>query len=78
MEWMLQVVDEFDDYFGVLRLHAMGLQSDLGVVAGGFTVVSAILAAAWLGADALVMSGAVGALGLAGLLKMQRLMLPKH
>jgi hypothetical protein len=77
MEWMLQVVDEFDDYIGVLRLHVLGLQADLGQIAGAVTVMSAILTASWLGADALVLSAAVGTLGLAALLKMQKALLPK-
>ena len=32
MEWMLQVVDEFDDAVGALRQYALGLQADVGLM----------------------------------------------
>jgi hypothetical protein len=34
MEWMLQVVDEFDDAIGAVRHHWFGLRIELGLRLG--------------------------------------------
>jgi len=39
MEWILQVVDEFDDAVGVLRLLAMGWSEEIGLTVASSAVV---------------------------------------
>ena len=45
MEWMLQVVDELDDAVGALRMYALGLQAEVGLVLAGGVSAGAIYAA---------------------------------
>lgn len=35
MEWVLQVVDEFDDAVGAIRHGCMGVKADVGLLLGG-------------------------------------------
>jgi hypothetical protein len=50
MEWMLQVVDEVDDAVGALRMYALGLRAEVGLVVAGSVGVGAIYAAFLTGA----------------------------
>jgi hypothetical protein len=50
MEWMLQVVDELDDVIGALRLYAVGLRAEVGLVVAGGVGAGAIYAAILTGA----------------------------
>jgi hypothetical protein len=45
MEWMLQVVDELDDAVGALRLYALGLRAEVGLVVAGGVSAGALYAA---------------------------------
>ena len=74
MEWMLQVVDEFDDAVGAVRHHAMGFGAEIGGTLAGAAVIGAIVAATMNGAGAWVIAAAVGLLGTATFLKMQGLL----
>jgi hypothetical protein len=74
MEWMLQVVDEFDDAVGAVRHHAMGFSAEIGTRLAAAAGVAAVIAAAMNGASALVIAAAVGLLGTAAFLKMQGLL----
>jgi hypothetical protein len=74
MEWMLQVVDEFDDAVGAVRHHAMGFGAEIGTTLAGAALIAVIVAAAMNGASALVIAAAVGLLGSATFLKMQGLL----
>jgi hypothetical protein len=74
MEWMLQVVDEFDDAVGAVRHHALGFSAEIGTTLAAVVGVAAIIAAAMNGSSALVIAAAVGLLGTAAFLKMQGLL----
>jgi hypothetical protein len=74
MEWMLQVVDEFDDAVGAVRHHAMGFSADIGRTLAAAAGAAVVVAAALNGAGAMVIAAAVGLLGTAALLKMQGLL----
>jgi hypothetical protein len=50
MEWMLQVVDELDDAVGALRMFALGLRAEAGLVVAGGVGAGAIYAAILAGA----------------------------
>jgi hypothetical protein len=50
MEWMLQAVDEVDDAVGALRLYAMGLGAEIGLLGLSSVAVCAICAAVMQGA----------------------------
>jgi len=50
MEWMLQVVDEFDDAVGALRMVAMGWRAEVGLVVAGGVGAGALYAAIMSGA----------------------------
>jgi hypothetical protein len=45
MEWMLQVADEIDDAVGAIRLYALGLQAEVGLMVAGGVSAGAIYAA---------------------------------
>jgi hypothetical protein len=45
MEWMLQVVDELDDAVGALRIIALGLRAEVGLVVAGSVSAGALYAA---------------------------------
>ena len=51
MEWMLQVVDEFDDIFGVLRHACLGLMAEIGKPMLVAVSLGAAVAGPRLGAD---------------------------
>jgi hypothetical protein len=46
MEWMLQVVDEFDDALSALRHQAMGFYWEIGMTLAGIAAMVAMIAAA--------------------------------
>jgi hypothetical protein len=69
MEWMLQVVDDIDDAFGVLRLCFLGLRAELGLAAAGILGIGAIGGAIALGAELQLICSAVIVLSLAAALK---------
>jgi hypothetical protein len=73
MEWMLQVVDEFDDYVHALRHQLEGVGTEIGLLIKVVAAAAAIGLAVLAGANALVIAGAIGLLGGATLLKMQSL-----
>jgi hypothetical protein len=74
MEWMLQVVDEFDDAVGAVRHQAMGFSAEIGTTLAAAAVIAVIITAAMNGASALVIAAAVGLLGTAAVLKVQGLL----
>ena len=60
MEWMLQVLDEFDDAIGALRLCCVGLAAEIGLAVAGGLGIGAIGAALAAGAEfSLICSGAI-------------------
>ena len=60
MEWMLQVLDEFDDAIGALRLCCVGLAAEIGLAVAGGLAIGAIGAALAAGAEfSLFCSGAI-------------------
>jgi hypothetical protein len=72
MEWVLQVADEFDDAFGVLRHGCLGLVAEIGAVSLAAFGIGAELAGPAFGAQpALLGAGAVAA-NVAALLKVRR------
>jgi hypothetical protein len=74
MEWMLQVVDEFDDWLSALRHQALGFYCEIGMTLAGIAAMAAMIAAAMSGANALLIATAVGLLGAAAFLKLQGLL----
>ena len=71
MEWMLQVVDEFDDIFGVLRHACLGLMAEIGEPMLAAVSLGAALAGPRLGADPALITTAAVAANLAALLKIR-------
>jgi hypothetical protein len=45
MEWLLQAVDEVDDVVGALRLYALGLNAEIGLVVVGGVAACAVCTA---------------------------------
>ena len=76
MEWMLQVVDEFDDCVSAVRFKAEGLGRELGRIIGAVAVCTLAVFAAWNGGSALLLAAAMGSLGGAAILKAQNIVLP--
>jgi hypothetical protein len=71
MEWMLQVVDEFDDIFGVLRHGCLGLMAEIGEPMLAAVSLGAALAGPRLGADPALITTAAVAVNVAALLKIR-------
>jgi hypothetical protein len=71
MEWVLQVVDEFDDVVGALRLFWLGAAAEIPLVLAGGAGFGAIGAALVTGAEPLLMAAATIVLGLAGISKIR-------
>ena len=71
MEWMLQLVDEFDDAFGVLRHGCLGLIAEIGVPMLAAMSLGAAVAGPRLGADPALIAAAAVAANLAALLKIR-------
>jgi hypothetical protein len=71
MEWMLQVVDEFDDAFGVLRHGCLGLIAEIGVPMLAAVSLGAAVAGPRLGAEPASITTAAVAANLAALLKIR-------
>jgi hypothetical protein len=71
MEWMLQVVDEFDDALGVLRHGCFGLLAEIGGPMLAVATLGAAVAAPRLGADPTLTAAAAVAANLATLLKIR-------
>jgi hypothetical protein len=71
MEWMLQVADEFDDAFGVLRHGWVGLVGETGAVSLAGLGIGAAVAGPLLGAQPLLITAASVAANLAALLKIR-------
>jgi hypothetical protein len=60
MEWMLQLLDEFDDAIGALRLCCVGLAAEVGLAVAGGLGIGAIGAALAAGAEfSLICSAAI-------------------
>ena len=60
MEWILQLLDEFDDAIGALRLCCVGLAAEIGLAVAGGLAIGAIGAALAAGAEfSLICSGAI-------------------
>jgi len=72
---MLQVVDEIDDAVGALRLWALGICAEIGLVAAGGLGIGAIGAAIATGAEVPLMFSAAIVLSLAATLKIHGLQL---
>ena len=75
MEWMLQVVDEIDDAVGAIRLCALGLGAEIGLVAAGGLGIGAIGAAIATGAEVQLIISAAIVLSLAATLKIHGIQL---
>jgi hypothetical protein len=71
MEWMLQVVDEFDDIFGVLRHACLGLMAEIGAPMLAAVSLGVAVAGPRLGADPALITTAAVAANLAALLKIR-------
>jgi hypothetical protein len=71
MEWMLQVVDEFDDAFGMLRHGWLGLVAEIGTPMLAAASMAAAVAGPRLGADPALITTAAVAANLAALLKIR-------
>jgi hypothetical protein len=71
MEWVLQVADEFDDAFGVLRHGWLGLVAELGALMLAVLGTGAVLAGPALGAQPAILGAAAIAANLAALLKIR-------
>ena len=71
MEWMLQVVDEFDDAFGVLRHSCLGLIAEIGAPMLAAVSLGAAVAGPRLGAEPASIATAAVAANLAALLKIR-------
>ena len=69
MEWVLQLVDELDDAFGMLRHSWLGLVAELGALLLAGVGVSAVVAGPALGAEPALMGAAAISANLAALLK---------
>jgi len=76
MEWMLQVVDEFDDAVGALRLCSLGLAAEFGMLAAGGLGIGAIAVAIAAGAEVTLICSAAIMLSLAAALKIHGSRLP--
>ena len=72
MEWVLQVADEVDDAFGVLRHGWLGLVAEVGAVSLAGLGVGAELAGPVLGAQPAILGAAAVVANLAALLKIRR------
>ncbi|MGA2342075.1 MAG: hypothetical protein ABSG29_02705 [Steroidobacteraceae bacterium] len=71
MEWILQVVDEFDDAFGILRHGWLGLVAEIGELSLAGLGVGAAVAGPRLGAQPALIATAAVAANLAALLKIR-------
>ena len=71
MEWILQVVDEFDDVLGAVRHGWLGFHAEIGALLFAGIGVGAMLAAFALGADPLMVGTAAIVLNLAALLRIR-------
>jgi hypothetical protein len=71
MEWILQVVDEFDDVLGALRHRWLGFHAEIAALLFAGIGVGAMLAAFALGADPLMVGTAAIVLNLAALLQIR-------
>jgi hypothetical protein len=72
MEWVLQVADEFDDAFGVLRHGWLGLVAELGALMLAMLGIAAVLAGPALGAQPAMLGTAAIAANFAALLMIRR------
>jgi hypothetical protein len=69
MEWILQVVDEFDDGIGAVRLWCLGVGAEIGLAAAGVLGMGAIGAAIVTGAEVPLICCAAIVLSLGAALK---------
>jgi hypothetical protein len=72
MEWVLQVADEFDDAFGILRHGWLGLVAELGALMLAMLGGGAVLAGPALGAQPAMLGAAAIAANFAALLMIRR------
>ena len=72
MEWMLQIADEFDDAFCVLRHGWSALVAEIGGVWLAGLGIGAAVAGPLLGAEPVLIAMAAVAANLAALLKIRR------
>jgi hypothetical protein len=72
MEWVLQVADEFDDAFGILRHGWLGLVAEVGGLMLAMIGIGAVLAGPALGAQPAMLGAAAIAANLAALLMIRR------
>ncbi len=73
MEWLLQVADELDDVFGVVRHGWLGLIAEVGALTLAGLGVGAELAGSVLGAQPAMLGTAAIAANVAALLKIRSL-----
>jgi len=71
MEWVLKVVDEFDDAVGTLRHGWLGLHAEIGALLFAGIGIGAVVAAPAVGAEPAIVGGAVIAANLAALLEIR-------
>ena len=71
MEWVLQVVDEVDDAFGLLRHGWLGVAAELGSVILAGTGIVAALAGCTRGAEPVALGAAAITANVAALLEIR-------
>jgi hypothetical protein len=71
MEWVLQVVDEVDDAFGILRHSWLGLIAEIGALLLACLGIGAEIAGPALGAEPALIGAAAILANLAALLKIR-------
>jgi hypothetical protein len=71
MEWILQVVDEVDDAFGLLRHGWLGVSAELGSVILAGTGVAAALVGCTQGAEPVAVGAAAITANVAALLEIR-------
>lgn len=71
MEWVLQVADEFDDAFGVLRHGWLGVAAEMSALLLAVLGIAAAVAGPALGAEPAIIGAAAIAANVAALLKLR-------
>jgi hypothetical protein len=71
MEWVLQVADEFDDAFSVLRHGWLGVAAEISALLLAVLGITAAVAGPALGAEPAIIGAAAIAANVAALLKLR-------
>ncbi len=76
MEWVLQIADEIDDAFGLLRHGWLGLVAEIGALSLAGLGIGAAVLGPRLGAEPALIATAAVAANLASLLTIRRSRIP--